>query len=251
MRIAVAGGTGTVGQYVVNAASNDGHDPVILSRSHGVNVRNGEGLEEALEGAEIIIDTTNAPGMDHDQAAPFFTDVSENLQRVGARQGVWHILTLSIVGIENTSFGYYRAKLAQEQATAAGPVRHTVMRATQLHEFPGQMIAMTRQGGDTARLFNTRIQPVAARTIGEVLIELVPTPSSGRAPDLAGPTRDNLINLARTFINHRGVNIAVASDDQTLADLPSDGLLPGEDARIEGPSFDRWLTTDDAAKIEL
>src|SRR5262245_22524966 len=113
MRIAVAGGTGTVGRHVVARAREAGHEVVVLSRSLGVDVARGTGLDEALTGVGAVIDVANPDTIERDRAARFFTDVAGALQRAGARAGVRHIVTLSIVGIEETSFGYYRAKLDQ------------------------------------------------------------------------------------------------------------------------------------------
>lgn len=111
MRIAVAGGTCTVGHHVLESIRAREHEAVVLSRSHGVNVRTGEGLRDALSGVDAIVDVTNAPSIEYDDATAFFTDVAHTLQRVGDECGVKHIVTLSIFGIEKTSFGYYRAKL--------------------------------------------------------------------------------------------------------------------------------------------
>jgi uncharacterized protein YbjT (DUF2867 family) len=107
MRIAVAGGTGTVGRHVVAHAQNAGHDVVVLSRSRGVDVRSGEGLADALHGADAVIDVTHPDTIEQGAATEFWTDVAGSLQRTGAELGAEHIVTLSIVGIEKTSFGYY------------------------------------------------------------------------------------------------------------------------------------------------
>lgn len=251
MRIAVAGGTGTVGRYAVDAIRNAGYDAVTLARSQGVDVRTGEGLTASLTDVDAVIDVTNASSTEYQEASSFFTGAAQTLQRVAGEVGVSHIVTLSIVGIDNTSFGYYRAKLAQEDAATAGEVPHTVMRATQWHEFPAQMIAMSRQGGDTGYVFYVRVQPVAARTVGNVLVELAAGSPQGRAPDLAGPDQHRLVTLAREYLKARNSPIKVQADEQTLADLPEGGLLPGPSARIEGPSFADWLTTPDAASLEL
>src|SRR5699024_875410 len=113
------------------------------------------------------------------------------------------------------------------------------------------MIAMSRQGGDIGYVFDVRVQPVAARSVGAVLVELAAATPQGRAPDLAGPDQHLLLTLAREYVEARNSPIQVQADVHTLADLPVNGLLPGADARIEGPSFAEWLTTPDATGLEL
>ena len=250
MKIAVAGATGTVGRYVVEQAQSSGHEVAPLSRSHGIDVRTGEGLAHALDGVHALIDVTNPPSNDAITATDFFTEAAQVLQRVGAERGVRHILTLSIVGIDRTAFGYYAAKLAQERAVTAGPVSSTVLRATQFHEFPAQIIARTRNGAN-ARVFDLRVQTVAARTVARVLIELAMGEPRGRAPDLAGPEEADLVDLARRFVARRRLPIEVQADAQSIPGVPPGALLPGDDARIEGPTFGDWLMSEDAAALAV
>jgi len=147
MRIAVAGGTGVVGRYVVEAAHQAGHDVVVMSRRSGVDVRTGDGLPEALKDVDVAIDTTNAATTNRAKATAFFTDVAGQLQAVGAAQGVGRLVALSIVGLERVpGFGYYEAKLAHEAALLAGPLPVSIVRATQFHEFPAQVPFSCRRG---------------------------------------------------------------------------------------------------------
>jgi uncharacterized protein YbjT (DUF2867 family) len=146
MRIAVAGGTGIVGRYVVEAAQQAGHEVAVMSRRTGVDVRSGEGLAAALAGADVIVDTTNAGTTDRAKATAFFTETTGRLQAVGAGEGVARLVTLSIVGLERVAgYGYYEAKLAQDSAVLAGPLPVTIVRATQFHEFPAQVLRRTRR----------------------------------------------------------------------------------------------------------
>jgi uncharacterized protein YbjT (DUF2867 family) len=247
MRIAVAGGTGTVGRHVVHGARDAGHDVVVLSRSGGVDLVEGHGLAGALEGVTAIVDVTN-PGTTQGPATNFFKAVAGNLQQTGAQQGVEHIVTLSIVGIDRVPVGYYAAKLEHERAALGGPLPATVLRATQFHEFPAQVLRRSRQG-DVARIPNPRVQTVAARTVAAVLVELAEGPPRGLARDLAGPEESDLVTLARAFVERRGLQIDVVVDENGR--MPARALLPGDDARIEGPSFAEWLAGDDALAIRI
>jgi len=249
MRIAVAGGTGMVGHHVTASAQQAGHEVVVLSRSRGVDVLSGEGLAEALAGVDVVIDTANPDTVEEGPATEFFTQEATALQRAGSETGVRHIVTLSIVGIDKTSsFGYYNAKLAQERAAAAGPVPSTVMRATQFYELPGQLIGLTRQDSQAQVLDLGRCQPVAARTVGEVLVEVAEGTPAGRAPDLAGPEQANLVALGQAFVEHRHAAIELHPIE---VGIPAGAMLPESGARIQGPTFEEWLASDDAAALPL
>jgi uncharacterized protein YbjT (DUF2867 family) len=251
MRIAVAGGTGTVGHHVVTLAQQAGHDVAVLSRSRGVDVRSGQGVAGALKGAEVLIDVTNPDTIAQGPAAEFWTDVAGVLQSNGANQGVEHIVTLSIVGIEKTSFGYYQAKLEHERAAVSGLTPSTIMRATQLHELPAQLMAITRHDSQASVLDLRPVQPVAARSVAEVLLDVADADPVGRAPDLAGPREAELVALAEEFVQSRGESISVQPDAESVAGIPPGALLPHKGARIEGPTFQEWLASDDAAALSI
>lgn len=246
MRIAVAGGTGLVGTFTVEAAREAGHEVVVMSRSTGVDTRTGAGLAAALAGVEVVIDTTNPGTTDEAEATGFFTESTKNLQREGAAQGVRRLIVLSIVGIDDAPSGYYAAKVAQEKAALAGPVPATILRATQFHEFAAQMIAWNRDGG-VARIPNLHVQPVAARAVGRVLAGLVAEASLGsRVPDLAGPEQADLAALAGRVAERFDLGVTV---EAAPAGMPSDALVPHGEAHIEGPTFEEWLSGADAAAI--
>jgi uncharacterized protein YbjT (DUF2867 family) len=250
MRIAVAGGSGLVGRHVVEAAQRRGHEVVVLSRSNGIDVRTGTALESALDGVAAIVDVTNPKSGERDRPMDFFADVAARLQSVGAACQVSHIVTLSIVGIERAPASrYYAAKLRQEQISLGGPVPATVLRATQFHEFAIQMLRRTRR--DTAaHVPNMRVQSVAARTVASVLVELVGGRPRGMTPDLGGPEEADLVELARKFVEHFELRIPVlaAVPDPSV---PYGATLPGPGARLEGPTFQKWLESEDAARLAV
>ena len=248
MKLAIAGGTGVVGRHVVSAAQAQGHEGTVLSRSAGVDIVAGDGLADALTGVQTIVDVTNSGTQEERASTDFFVAAAGNLQRAGAQAGVEHIVTLSIVGIDEVPFGYYAAKLAHERVAASGPVPATILRATQFHELPAQMIGWTAEDG-VAHLPDLTVQSVAARTVADVLVELAAAPPVGRAADLGGPDVRRLIDLAEAIVERRGSEIAVEVDDP--GDIDPRALLPGAGARIEPPSFDEWLDSEDAAALAL
>lgn len=244
MRIAVAGSTGVVGSYVVEAAEDRGHDVVRLCRAAGVDLTTGEGLAERLAGVESVVDATSPTTQNDGGGAQFFEEVVTRLQREAARAAVAHLVVLSIVGIETAVEGHPAAKLVHEAAARRGPVPVTVARATQFHEFPAQMWRWSRQS-PTLVLPDVRVRTVAARTVGQVLVEVAERPPAGHVPDLAGPEEVDLLELGRRFVEHFGLAVAVEAGPTDAAR----SWLPGPDARIEGPTFSDWLATHDAARL--
>jgi uncharacterized protein YbjT (DUF2867 family) len=254
MRIAVAGGTGVVGKFVVQAATDAGHDVVSLSRRTGVDVRRGDGLSDALRRVEVIVDTTNPGTTNRDRATAFFTEVAHNLQTAGAGEGAAHLVVLSIVGLERVpGYGYYEAKVAHERATLAGPLPVTIVRATQFHEFPAQILNWT-QHGPLAPMPRMRIQPVAARSVGRVLLEAaVAQPAEwGAGIEVAGPEKADLVSLARAIIRRRAERawvIPFSLPGRAGRAMRAGGQLPPPGVRIVGPSFPEWIEGPDLASV--
>jgi uncharacterized protein YbjT (DUF2867 family) len=251
MRIAVAGGTGAVGRYAVEATMQAGHHVVSISRRTGVDVRTGAGLRDALKGVDVIIDTTNADTTNGAKATTFFTEVAEQLQTTGAEMGVTRVVALSIVGLERVpGFGYYEAKLAHEAALRAGPLPVSIVRATQFHEFPAQILS--RGGvGPLALVPVMRIQPVAARAVGDALVAVASEPVATTV-ELAGPEEKDLVSLARAIVRTRKARIWVVPLPVPGAAgraMRTGGQLPSPGARIIGPTFEEWLEGEDLASM--
>ena len=253
MRIAVAGGTGTVGQYVVEAARAAGHEAVVLSRTTGVDVRDGTGLPAALAGVDVVVDTLGPPSSRRAAAEAFFTATARQLQQAGTRAGVGHIVSLSILELEAVpGFGYFRAKLAHERAVTAGPVPATILRAAQFHEFAGQMVRRTRLGR-LALVPRMESQPVAARTVAEHLLSLAQTQPGG-CRDLAGPEVHELPELARRLVAARGERVHVLGvplPGQAGRALRDGAAVPPLGTVTDGPPFATWLTGPDALRVPL
>lgn len=242
MRVAVAGGTGLVGRHVVAALTGAGHDPVVLARSRGVDLTSGAGLEEPLRGVGAVIDVSNVSTASRRASVAFFTSSTRQLLDAGRRTGVAHHVALSIVGIDRVGVGYYAGKLAQEGLVLAGPVPATVLRATQFHEFTGRVLARTR--GPLAVVPRMRVQPVAAREVGQVLAELAVTEPAGRVADLAGPAKHDLVDLARQLVRARRSRRrvwAVRLPGAAGRAMAGGALLPTGPGPRGRQSFDEWL----------
>lgn len=248
MRVAVAGATGRVGSHTVDALREAGHDVVAISRSAGVDVISGEGLDQALAGADAIIDAATGPSPDQQAATEFFVAAARNLQEAGARAGVQRIVVVSIIGTDRYTAGYGAAKIAHEKQTLGGPIPAHILRAAQFHEFVSQLVDWGRRDG-LSQVPEMRTQLVAARAVGEELARLATDSSfdAGAISEIAGPREESLVAAAKLLIAHRGEGLeigGVVNQDDPDHELNLDGsLLPGPNATLAGPTFEEWLAS--------
>ncbi|WP_149183525.1 SDR family oxidoreductase [Streptomyces sp. TRM49041] len=243
MRIAIAGGTGIVGRHVVDAVTAAGHTPVTVARSHGVDLLTGSGLDAALAGVDTVIDVTNVMSLREKVATAFFETAGRNLLAAEEKAGVGHHVTLSIVGVDRVpGYGYYQAKLRQEQLLQEGRIPWTVLRATQFHEFAQQILSQVP--GPLALVPRMRCQPVAAREVAHRLVELATGPAQERAPELAGPKEEQLVDMARRLLRAQGRHrllIPVKFPGATGAAMTGEALLPTEAGPRGRQTFGQWL----------
>ncbi len=251
-KIAVAGATGRVGRHVVDVLKASGHDVVAISRSTGVDVITGVGLEEALIGVECVIDAATGPSPDQKAATEFFTAAARNLHLAGEQAGVRRMVEVSIIGCDRFTAGYGAAKAAHERAMLSGSIPVRVLRAAQFHEFVAQLVEWGRRG-EVSFVRNARIQPVGARTVAQALADLATgsewAPASGSSKavilEIAGPREENSVDIARQLAARRGdpVRIEGVSDpDDPDRDVFEKGeLMPGPGATLAGPTFEEWL----------
>jgi uncharacterized protein YbjT (DUF2867 family) len=243
MKIAVAGGTGLVGGLLVDAL--DGHDVVVLSRSHGVDTLAGTGLDDALQGVDVVVDTTNTNEMDPDAARAFFGTSTEHLLDAEGRAGVGHHVVLSIIGIDRVDGnGHYAGKRRQEEVAEAGSVPLTILRAAQFFEFAELVMGWMRDG-DTITLPPLLLQPIAASDVADTLAEIAVGAPQGRAPDLAGPDPQDFVDMARRILAARGDTTArlAASwrNGPFGVEMAGETMLPGPDAKLAPTTFEAWL----------
>ncbi|WP_435300401.1 SDR family oxidoreductase [Timonella sp. A28] len=246
MKIAVAGGSGTVGAYVVEAARAQGDDVVVISRTQGVDVFTGEGLTSALQGVDAVIDVLNISTLSARKAKHFFETTTHHLLAAEEQAGVKHHVALSIVGIDGVEASYYAGKLAQERAIEAGKIPYTIARTAQFHEFAGQILA--GQKGPVAVMPKAQIQPVSTREVAEHLVHVAHSDPAGRAIDLVGPQEENLADLARRQLEADGVSRKVL-ETRFLGvygrGLASGELLGAEPRKTGTVTFAQWLSSSE------
>jgi uncharacterized protein YbjT (DUF2867 family) len=245
MKIVVIGGTGLIGSSLVEKLHTDGHEPLSAAPNTGVNTLTGEGLDEALEGAQVVVDVANAPAWDDEAVMDFFQTSSLNLLAAESAAGVRHHVTLSVVGADRLSdSGYMRAKVAQEDLVKAGPIPYTIVRATQFFEFIGR-IADSGADGDTIRLAPVLIQPEAADDVAGTLADVAVGAPLNDTVELAGPEAFRLDELARRLLSAGDDPRQVTADAHARyfgAELDDRSLTPSDDARIAPTRFEDWLS---------
>ncbi|WP_194420494.1 SDR family oxidoreductase [Microbacterium abyssi] len=245
MKIAIAGGTGIVGAPTVEAVRAAGHEAVILTRSLGVDLVTGQGLDAALDGVDAVIDTANISTLNADAATQFFTAATGNLIAASDRAGVGHIVLLSIVGIDRIPYDYYAGKIAQEKVVETSPVPWTIQRATQFHEFAAQMFSQAKIG--PLRLApRARTQPIAATEVGARLATVASEAPQGRARDIAGPREEALDAMVKAYakaIGHRGWVPSLSIPTKQMKGMRDGLALPGPDADLGTQTFADWVAT--------
>jgi uncharacterized protein YbjT (DUF2867 family) len=245
MRIAVAGATGNIGARTVAALERGGHEVVRISRSQGVDLMTGDGLDAALAGVDAVVDAISAPPTDREQTTAYFGTTTRNLLAAEARAGVRHHVLLSIVGIHGIEGNpHYSGKREQERLITEGPVPWTIVPATQFHDFAAMVTSWTEQDG-VATIAPLLVQPIAPDDIAAILAEVATGEPQGRYVDVAGPETQDLVDMARRTNDARGRTVKLVPTWSGIfgESMAGNVLLPGENARIAATTFDEWLAT--------
>src|SRR6058998_1657634 len=201
MKIVVIGGSGLIGSKLVKKLRQLGHEVVAASPSSGVNSITGEGLAEALAGAQAVVDVTNSPSWEDKAVLVFFETSTRNLLAAEVAAGVRHHVALSVVGTERLlTSGYFRAKMAQEDLIKASPIPYTIVRATQFFEFVGG-IAQAATEGQTVRLPPALMQPIVSDDVAAAVADAALAAPLNGTVDLAGPEPIRQDDLVRRFLS--------------------------------------------------
>jgi uncharacterized protein YbjT (DUF2867 family) len=246
MRIAVAGATGNIGGRTAAILERDGHDVVRISRSLGVDLMTGDGLDDALRGVDAVVDAISAPPTDRERTAAYFGTTTRNLLAAEQRAGVRHHVLLSIVGIHGIEGNaHYSGKREQERLITEGPVPWTIVPATQFHDFAAMVVSWTEKDG-VATIAPLLVQPIAPNDIANVLAELATGEPQGQYVDVAGPETQDLVDMARRTLEVRGRTVKLVPTWSGVfgESMAGNVLLPDADARIAPTTFDEWLAAD-------
>ncbi|HTJ34126.1 SDR family oxidoreductase [Dactylosporangium darangshiense] len=242
MKIAVIGGTGLIGSQVVKMLQAEGHEAVPHSPSTGLDLLSGAGLDDALKGADVVVNLSNSPTFD-DASPAFFQASMDNLLAAAGRHDVGHAVVLSIVGVDEVpDLVYYRAKALQEQLLAAGPVPYSIVRATQFFEFVEAVLSWTADE-HTVRLSPTPIQPMAAADVARAVADVSAGRPLGGIRNVAGPDVFTLDELGRITLEAKGDPRKVTIDPAAgmFAAVPGDAIIAKEGAVIAPTHYRDWL----------
>src|SRR6201999_517170 len=249
MKIVVIGGTGLIGSKTVAILRQGGHEVVAASPKSGVNTITGEGLKEAMAGAQVVIDLANSPSFEDKAVLEFFENAGRNLLAAEAAAGVRHHVALSIVAVDRTNNGYFRAKLAQEKLVAASGVPYTIVRATQFMEFL-RAIADSSADGNVVRLPPCLFQPIAADDVAAAVADAaVASPRNGIV-EIAGPERAPFNEIIARYLKAVGDTREVVSDREARywgGRVEERSLVPLGEARLGRMDLDEWLRRSRAA----
>ena len=244
MQVVVIGGSGRIGSKVVTGLKEQGHEAIPASPRSGVNTITGEGLADALAGASVVVDVSDAPSGEDQAVLAFFATSTRNLLAAEAAAGVGHHVALSVVGSDRlTESGYFRAKIAQEALIAASAIPSSIVRATQFFEFIPR-IADAATDGTTIRLPPVLFQPMAAADVARAVVRVALASPVQGIVEVAGPEPFRLDELVREHLRVTGDPRQVVTDSQARYFGIRSGersLLPGDDARLAPTHYADWL----------
>src|SRR3974377_121583 len=249
MKIVVIGGTGLIGSKVVANLKQKGHEALAAAPNTGVNTITGEGLKETLAGAQVGIDLANSPSFEDRAVLEFFETSERNLLPAEAAAGVRHHVALSIVGIDRSDNGYFRAKVAQEKLIRASDIPYTIIRSTQFLEFLGA-IADSSADGNIVRLPPGLFQPIAADDVGAIVADVALAAPRNGIVEIAGPERAPFNEIVARYLKAVGETREVVSAPEARycgGRVEEYSLVPWGEARLGRISFDEWLRRWQAA----
>jgi uncharacterized protein YbjT (DUF2867 family) len=244
MKIVVIGGAGLIGSRTVAILRQGGNEVVAASPKSGVNSITGEGLKEAMAGAQVVVDLSNSPSFDDTAVLEFFEASGRNLLSAEAAAGVRSHVALSIVAVDRTDNGYFRAKLAQEKLIERAGIPYTIVRATQFFEFLGG-IAASGADGNMVRLPPILFQPIAADDVASVVAEVALASPRNGIVEIAGPERAPFTDIVARYLKAVGDPREVVSDPEARywgGRVDELSLAPLAEARLGRIGLDEWLS---------
>jgi uncharacterized protein YbjT (DUF2867 family) len=244
MKILVIGGTGLIGSGTVRKLQDSGHDVISASPNNGIDTITGEGLAEAIEGCEVVIDLSNSPSFADEDVMAFFETSGRNILTAEINAGVKHHIALSVVGTDRLQqSGYFRAKQAQEDLIRKSGVPYTIIHSTQFLEFLDGIIA-SGSDGSSITLSKAKIQPIAAAEVSELVAGIaLKTPANGIV-EIGGPEQFTLSGLVTRYLEKTGSTLKVTVDEKAPyfgAILEESTLVPADNATLGKLTFEEWF----------
>ncbi|EDM37989.1 predicted nucleoside-diphosphate-sugar epimerase [Pedobacter sp. BAL39] len=245
MKIVIIGGTGLIGTKVASHLSQLRHTVITGSPSTGINSITGEGISEAMQGTDIVIDLSNSPSFETEQVLEFFETSGRNLMAAEVEAGVKHHLALSIVGVDRMlDLGYMRAKKVQEDLIRNSGIPFTIIRSTQFLEFIPALAAAATQG-DEVHVSDVDFQPIAAEDVAKLVADFALADAENLTPEIAGPERRAQSDFIAAYIQEKGNHQKVIPNQKNEyfgGLVPQDGLVPQGQATLGEIDFATWVS---------
>jgi uncharacterized protein YbjT (DUF2867 family) len=246
MKIVINGGTGLIGAKTVVRLRHVGHEVVAAAPQNGFNSVTGQGVAEALEGAQVLVDLSNSPSFADAEVLEFFRKSSGNLGAATKAAGVMHYVALSVIGTDRLqASGYFRAKQVQEDLIGTSGLPYTIVHATQFFEFLAS-IAGSGAAGDKVMVPAAFIQPIASDDVADVMAEVATGSPRNGIVEIAGPERFRMKDLIAEYLSLTGDARAV----EASVDVPYFGARIGEttlvsdaDPRVGRIGFEQWFAS--------
>jgi uncharacterized protein YbjT (DUF2867 family) len=245
MKIVVIGGTGLIGSQLVNQLQGSGHEVIAASPNNGVNTLTGEGLNEVLQGANVVVDVSNSPSFEDNAVMNFFKTANGNLLPAEKAAGVQHHIALSVVGTQKLqASGYFRAKQVQEDLIKASGIPYTIVHATQFFEFAGGIVQMGMADGKVI-VSAANIQPIASKDVAAFMAETALEKPANKILEIGGPEKFDMAAWVRQYLQATHKNYEVASDTQALysgAPITADTLVPETAVSLGKTHYADWIS---------
>jgi uncharacterized protein YbjT (DUF2867 family) len=249
MKIVVIGGTGLIGSKVVARLKQKSHDALAAAPNTGVNTITGDGLKEAMAGAQVVVDLANSPSFEDKAVLEFFETSERNLLPAEAAAGVRHHVALSIVGTDRSDNGYFRAKVAQEKMIKTSGIPYTIIRSTQFLEFLRGIVA-SGVDGNIVRISPGLFQPIAADDVAAIVADVALAAPRNGIVEIAGPERAPFNEFVARYLKSVGDPREVVSDPEARyfgGRVEEHSLVPLGEARLGHIGFDEWRRRSQAA----
>lgn len=244
MKVVVIGGTGLIGSKTVKKLEALGHEVLAASPNTGVNTITGEGLSEALEGADKVVDVANSPSFEDEAVMEFFKISGHRLLAAEAEAGVKHHIALSVVGAERLpNSGYLRAKVEQERLIRESGIPYSILHSTQFFEFAGGIVEAGTKG-DAVYLSSALFQPIASDEVVDALVDLVLEDPINGVVEVGGPEKIGMNKFAETYLEIKKDGREVIADPQALyfgTVINDQSLVPGDHARVGAIRYEDWI----------
>jgi uncharacterized protein YbjT (DUF2867 family) len=243
MKIVVIGGTGLIGSKLIETLTSQGHEAVAASPQTGVDTLTGEGLDDALAGADVVVDVSNSPSFADDDVMHFFVTSTTHLLAAEKEAGVRHHVALSIVGTGTLpDSGYLRAKAAQEDLIVKSGVPYSIVHATQFYEFT-RAIADSSTTDGKLHLAPVHYQPIASDDVVSAVARVTVAAPLGAIKEIGGPDRVRMDEFIPAALAEDGDVREVVVDEHATyfgTELEDDSLVPGPGAELGSISYEVW-----------